>query len=250
MDARTPAIRRLSSLHRRLPLSHTPAGFRGQETDSILSKVVDVGVTEVAPAGCTQVVLSCTEGSIDGMTAAQAADFGGEAGSTAIYYTNQAHVAAGLGPAADVTSKGVRAAVTLAIKQLKSLKVSTAALSLPSGTPLEVCRLATDATIAAVLADYNFDIYITDASRKFHLSTLTIISSEPAVADVVQQAVAIAKGQCLCRDMVNTRAGIADPGFMEDRARDLCCSCPEMTLSVVDADEMLDKGMGLIYGVG
>ena len=37
---------------------------------------------------------------------------------------------------------------------------------------------------------------------------------------------------------------------MEARARELCESCPNMSLMVVDAAEMLDKGMGLIYGVG
>lgn len=37
---------------------------------------------------------------------------------------------------------------------------------------------------------------------------------------------------------------------MEDRAADLCLAHPALSLRVVDDAEMIEKGMGLIHGVG
>lgn len=241
-------LRRLTSLSHTV-LHPEAVGFRGQETESVLSKTVDVTVSSAGLPG-TCIVLATAESAVEGLAGAQAEDFSAKPGATCVFYAPQRTVAAGLGPAAEVTSRGVRAAVAAAVKQLKAMQVGEACIQLPAGTSLSPRRVAADVAIAAVLADYNFDIYITDAARKFHISSLAIVSTDPAVVEIVPQAVAIAQGQCLARDMANTRAGIADPQYMEDRAKELCDGCPEMTLSVVDQAEMLDKGMGLIYGVG
>ena len=210
------------------------------------------------PEGSTVVVLT-TEESLDGagLPAGQAAEFAAKSGALAIAYDVSAGVAAGasrviaagLGPAAEVTSASLRSAVAAAVGALKSAEVTEAYAVLPADTGLDAARVAADATVAAVLADYSFDIYITDEERLFHLSMLTLLS-DADIDDAVAGAFAVAQGQCTARDLANTRAGVATPEYMEARAADLCADFPSLSLSTVDVDEMMEKGMGLIYGVG
>ena len=205
-------------------------------------------------ADATAMILTTAESVSElGLSEAQAADFAGSAGSVAVAYGGAAArvFAVGVGPAAGVTSESLRSAVAAGVKAMKSAKITDAFVILPAGTPLAAERIAADVSTAAVLADYSFDIYINDDERKFHISELTLVSDAPGAAEAADVAYKIASGQCAARDLANTRAGVATPQYMEDRAADLAAEYPDtVTLQVVDEEEMIEKGMGLIYGVG
>ena len=219
------------------------------------STIMQVGAGSGPPPEGSTVVVLTTEESLDGagLPAGQAAEFAAKSGALAIAYDVSAGVAAGasrviaagLGPAAEVTSASQRSAVAAAVGALKSAEVTEAYAVLPADTGLDAARVAADATVAAVLADYSFDIYITDEERLFHLSMLTLLS-DADIDDAVAGAFAVAQGQCTARDLANTRAGVATPEYMEARAADLCADFPSLSLSTVDVDEMMEKGMGLI----
>eukprot|EP01052_Picozoa_sp_SAG31_P037045 SAG31_NODE_4714_length_3012_cov_26.602815_2_plen_211_part_00 len=74
----------------------------------------------------------------------------------------------------------------------------------------------------------------------------------------LDKAPSVKQHTCVCvhlcrsaRDLANTRGGVATPQYMEDRAVEVCAEHPgEISMSVVDVDEMQEKGMGLVYGVG
>lgn len=217
------------------------------------SKLVGISVTASADlADATAMILTTVEGVSElGLPEAQAADFGGSAGNVTVAYgAGAARVfAVGLGPAADVTSEGLRSAVAAGIKAMKGAKVSEAFILLPQDTSIASQRLAADVSMAATLADYSFDIYINDKDRKFHISELTLVC-DGAAGDAAVAAYHIAAGQCAARDLANTRAGVATPQYMEDRAAELVAEHASLSLQVVDEEEMIEKGMGLIYGVG
>ena len=208
-----PALRRLSCLQGSLVRTEF-VGFPGQETTSVLSDVVTVGVA-AGPTGssATAIRLTTAEGVADaGLPTAQAADFAGKAGALCLSYgaSGSRVVAAGLGPAASCTSAGVRSAVAAAVSQLKKLKVSDATIELPTDTNIPLPRLAADIATAAILADYNFDIYITDAERKFHITSLTVLSADPAVA----AAVALSRAKCAMKSAVCSASPYAPLFFL------------------------------------
>ena len=96
-------LRRLTSLSHTV-LRPEAVGFRGQETESVLSKTVDVTVSSAGLPG-TCIVLATAESTVEGLAGAQAEDFGAKPGATCVFYAPQRTVAAGLGPAAEVTSR-------------------------------------------------------------------------------------------------------------------------------------------------
>eukprot|EP00947_MAST-08B_sp_MAST-8B-sp1_P005742 g5742.t1 len=202
--------------------------------------------------------------------AAFKADFSGKAGQITSITGDSRLVVVGLGPAASVTPEILRAAVARAVGVLKSKRVDAAVLSLRCSLPasLPLADGAFHAAMAATLADHSFDLYVspaehstTTARRLHHLSSIAI--EVPAAAPASQQeeckaacarANAISSSQCLVRDLANTRADVADPAFIEARARALvqahAAAGAPITLRVVDYKEMESKGMGLILGVG
>lgn len=195
-------------------------------------------------------MLTTAEGVAEvGLSDMQAADFAGKAGSVAIAYTPARVFAVGLGPAAEVTSESLRSAVAAGVKAMKDARVSEAFVLLPKDTGIASERLAADVSMAATLADYSFDIYINDDDRKFHINELTLVC-DGAASEAALAAYHIAAGQCATRDLANTRAGVATPQYMEDRAAELVAEYESLSLQVVDEEEMIQKGMGLIYGVG
>ena len=226
-----PARRRLDSLTQQLPsLSSSPAAssateragdphYLMQEVSAPYSALVQVGVGSGAlPAGSTVVFFTTTDsvGAL-GLPPAQAADFGGKSAAVTTTYSGSTLASTagadrvfcvGLGPAAAVSSEGFRSAVTAGVAALKAAKITDAYVLLPGDTPLNQARLVADLTVAAVLADYSFDIYISDQARKFHIGTLTIFSDDAGAAAAAAAAYAVAKGQCTARDLVNTRAGV------------------------------------------
>ena len=272
MVQRAPARRRLSSVADQLlatSASSASAAERAgdphylmQEVSAPYSALVQVGVGSGAlPAGSTVMVFTTSDsvGAL-GLPAAQEQDFGGKSAVVTMTYSGTTLastagasrvVAVGVGAAAEVTSEGFRAAVTAGVAALKAARITGAYVLLPSDTPMAQSRLIADFTVAAVLADYSFDIYITDASRKFHVGTLTVFSDDPGAGAAAAAAHAVAKGQCTARDLVNTRAGVATPQYMQERAEELCEAYPgRLSMKVVDDAEMIEKGMGLIHGVG
>ena len=55
----------------------------------------------------------------------------------------------------------------------------------------------------------------------------------------------------MARDLCNTRGSVADPEYMEQAVRKVCGDHPLIKeLLVIKGEELNEKGMGLIYGVG
>jgi leucyl aminopeptidase len=179
-----------------------------------------VSVVAASTASCDTTMVLVTAEALDalGLPAAQATDFGAKSGAVTTVYGDKRVFAVGIGPAADVTSESLRSAVTAGVKALKAAKATAADIVLPAGLSLSANRTAADVTLAAVLADYSFDIYINDEERKFHIETLSVISD---AGEAVEMAYKVAKGQCAAKDLANTRAGVATPQYMEDRAAQL-----------------------------
>ena len=207
------------------------------------STIVSVTTASACPGCDTTMVLVTAEALASdalGMPAAQANDFGAKPGAVTTVYGDKRVFAVGVGPATDVTSESLRSAVTAGVKALKAAKATSACIVLPTGVTLDgLARLAADVTLAAVLADYSFDIYINDEERKFHIDSLTVITDDEHSEHAVEMAYKVAVGQCAAKDLANTRAGVATPQYMEDRAVQLVVEYSDtLTMKVVT------EGMG------
>eukprot|EP01052_Picozoa_sp_SAG31_P037044 SAG31_NODE_4714_length_3012_cov_26.602815_1_plen_175_part_00 len=160
-----------------------------------------IGSANFEAVGKTVVLATTAEGTASlGLAPAVAEDFKGEAGSTLLLHGDCAAapgatrvLLCGLGPASEMDAAKLTAAAAAAVKVLKAGKLESASVLL-SG--VEDATAMSSFALGAVLADYTFDIYITDTARQFHITTLTIVSDTPGLTDAVTEAVVIAKGQC------------------------------------------------------
>ncbi len=100
---------------------------------------------------------------------------------------------------------------------------------------------ADEAALGWLLAGYGYDRYAKNDPPKARLVP-------PAGTDR-DRISAIAAGEALTRDLINTPANDMGPAELEDAARDLAKRY-DATISVIGADELLPRNLPLIHTVG
>jgi leucyl aminopeptidase len=161
----------------------------------------------------------------------------------------------GLGAESKCSRSNLRKAVHQGVMRAIQLKSDSVVLSFASvpvfdqNDPLDAYRIA---TTVSVLSDWAFDDHITLSKKKRqHLSLVVVDDTSTSNAtQAITEASVIAECTCYTRDLANTRGDVATPLFMEEQAAELCAGIPELSLSVVQFEEMKVKGMGLIAAVG
>jgi leucyl aminopeptidase len=141
---------------------------------------------------------------------------------------------------------------------MRAIKLMSDSVVLAFGSAPVFDKNAVDAyrivTTVSMLSDWAFDEHITDeAKKRQHLSLVVIddTGAPPGMATTtITEASVIAECTCYARDLANTRGDVATPLYMEEQATALCAMAPELSMSVVQFDEMKAKGMGLISAVG
>ncbi len=109
---------------------------------------------------------------------------------------------------------------------------------------------ATRLAAAVVLRAWRHDTYRTRLADKLKptLSTLTIISTDSAIAAHWHQASAVIAGMALTRELVTEPANIIYPETFVERCRRL--ADVGIAIQVLDEDAMAAAGMGSLLGVG
>eukprot|EP00762_Andalucia_godoyi_P004593 ANDGO_05104.mRNA.1 putative cytosol aminopeptidase len=196
-------------------------------------------------------------------------DFAGNAGDSLLAFSTSSTSAArrtlyvGTGPAASLSLKTLRSAVHTAISRAKELRAASVDLSLSlalssasaSNASVSLSDAAATAATVAMLSDYAFDRHISDVKRRFHISSLVIHVSaseeEAAVSQAVKKAVTVAQGTIMARNLANERADVATPQFFEEAARHTVEEFPSLlSVSVLDAPQLLASGLHLLHSVG
>ncbi len=212
-------------------------------SDALSSVPADLLVVGVAQGKLTDALAGL--GAFAGALAKLAAEeeFTGKAGSS-LAAPSFGQVAAGrvlLVGLGEVKASDVRAAAGTAGNQARAKGHKNVALAFPGVTP-DVCA----ALEAFAEGNYRFDKYKT-GPKKAAAESLTLVGvAEDAAA--VARAEAMIAGQTLARDLVNEPAAEIYPESLARVAEGLASD--RVSVTVLDFDTIVAKGMGGIVGVG
>lgn len=107
-------------------------------------------------------------------------------------------------------------------------------------------------SFGAKLGSYYFDKYYTDAARQKSIEELTVVADDYRDARRLFRAELdpVANAMWYTRDVSNEPANVIYPQSFVDRWTAHFDGMDNIAITVIDEQEMLEKGMGAIYGVG
>lgn len=192
--------------------------FEGQKDDAVLSKLNDAGSFKGA------------EGEIFALPEVKES-------VCYILYT-------GLGKREDFTVEGFKVAIANAVKKAKSLKVKTVGISLCVWEKLCVGGNVKAIAEAATLAQYEFSYQTTKTKAEPLTIYLTGVPQEKLARaeEVLNEAMNIAQGVCLARDLTNEPSNILYPETLASR---VVAMGEEIGLEVEVMDENQIKALGM-----
>ncbi|MEM7480365.1 MAG: leucyl aminopeptidase family protein [Acidobacteriota bacterium] len=164
----------------------------------------------------------------------------------------------GLGKAGDLTPQRLVRWLTETVDLARTNGAEHLSILLPHH-PQTLGRAAISRVLRAVpLAAYRFDHYRSPGrdgktprgrGRLGEISVIPPRGEEDAYRREASTAIAVAEGVALARDLGNTPASDAHPGWIEDRARALAADAG-LEITVLEGDELAERGMGGLLAVG
>ena len=159
----------------------------------------------------------------------------------------------GLGRRADFDFRRMAAWIERALETLRTNEVERAAWIVPDcaegrgeAAAERICRRLT-------LGSYRFDRYRKECNggpvRLARIAVVPPSGEAETYRGARGFAAAVACGVVLTRDLANSPANVADPAWMEERARELAAD-HGMKIDVLDVEELERRGMGGILAVG
>lgn len=101
---------------------------------------------------------------------------------------------------------------------------------------------------SSLLTNYAFDKY---KEKKYEYVKNIEFVDDADITDIVNKAVVKAKATLYARDLGNERSEVCNPEYLEQQARDLHAKYSDkFDIEVVDTEQLVEKGMNLIYNVG
>ena len=224
------------------------------ETDCIVVNLFE-GVTQ--PGGATGAVDQALDGAIRRLI--DSGDFTGEAGKTALLYTNGAVLSdrvlvVGLGRRETLDLHGVRRAAATAAKEMQRLKGVTSFATVVHGAGaggLDVRAASQAVAEGIVLATYRVKKYRRKGDD-VRLNAAVIVEFDSSkLAEVeagVDQGEIIARAVCKARDLVSEPPNVLTPGELAARVRRIAQDVG-LQYAVLDETEMRGNGMNLLLAV-
>ncbi|MAC47786.1 MAG: leucyl aminopeptidase [Oceanospirillum sp.] len=160
----------------------------------------------------------------------------------------------GTGKADELNDGKFRSLATGLINSIKGGKIASVALNLDD---IELKDGRDNAWKARLLAEntetalYSFDQMKSKEAEELALNEITVVSQDTAA---VEAALAIGQatglGSNVTRNLGNLPGNVCTPVFLAEQAELLVEDCDEMTLTVLDEDQMADLGMHCMLSVG
>jgi leucyl aminopeptidase len=176
--------------------------------------------------------------------AAESGDFTAKAGETLKgYHNGRIVVFVGLGDASEPSKilEDLRSAYAKAVSSLLD-RVESAVVIVEPPEGVE----AREAVVGALLGAYKFDYFKTSESKKRKLSKLSFTASE----SVIEEALAIAEGVYLARDLANAPPHEVSPPKLAEKIQRLFSQLKNVTIEAFDYDKLVEEGFGGIVAVG
>src|SRR3989338_932335 len=180
----------------------------------------------------------------------------GEIYSTIISEPKKAKVLIiGLGKKKELTLERVRRTAGKIVTAVKSLQHQTVIVSLP-----ELLRLNgffTDEEIGRSLAegfllgDYTFEKYLSAEKKKKEIDTIFLVwtKSTERIGKGLKLGRVVAEAANCARDLVNDSASVITPAHLEKTARDFAKTHKNITVRVLNKEELQKEGLNLLLGV-
>ena len=182
-------------------------------------------------------------------------DFGGRAGETALLYGQDGPaprlLLVGLGEKDLFTLEKLRRAAATAARRARSLKLQSAAFSLPALPETAIREIARTVAEGAKLGLYRFDRHKSEADDQ-DLETFWLLADEGALEEAQQGAELgekVAGGSVLARDLANEPSNVATPEYLAQRARKISEEYG-MELAVLDRASIEEEGLTGLATVG
>jgi leucyl aminopeptidase len=217
---------------------------------------MEIDVAAAAPEGATLVVgladpatplPSAADGLAELLSSHEAST---ERGSARLVHLNGRRVvAAGLGARDDLEPDAFRDAATAAVRELKSTVGGGAAWLLDDSLPLSPDEQVRAVVEGAILGAYDPGAWKTASRNGQPIERLTVVGSTAAQA-AAARAATIAAWTNHARDLANAPASELTPVTFADRAAELASRFDTVTTEALEPDEMRERGMGALLGVG
>jgi leucyl aminopeptidase len=158
----------------------------------------------------------------------------------------------GLGPRDELTFFKLARWLARVAEAARSKGIVHAGIVLPPHPETAGPRAAERLLRTALLSAYRFDRFITETETAGRLQAVSVVAP-PGQDEAYRAAHAfaerVADAVVAARDLANTPPNVATPGWMQERAAELALRLGA-TLTVLDAAELLRRGMGGLLAVG
>ncbi len=147
-----------------------------------------------------------------------------------------------------------RRALGSLVRMTEARKAQTMTIRLPKAVLFGVSEeeLARQASTIIQIADYHFDVYITDKNRQIRdITDVALITDSKDIKVMehgIKEGTILANAVNLCRHWIDTPAEHMTPEGIADKARDIAKK-HKLKATVFSEKEVCEKGMGGLCGV-
>jgi leucyl aminopeptidase len=157
----------------------------------------------------------------------------------------------GLGKQDEATPERLRRAYAEALNKAKELKITTAAIQVPTVEGTDQSAVLRAVADGVLLASYKFDQFKGTASnkdgdKKPPIETVTLVGEGEQA--IIEQAQSVYRGVKLARDLGNEPSAVCTPTRFAEVAEEIA-QRGGMQLTVLDRPQMEELGMGGMLGV-
>src|SRR5215208_5399845 len=182
-------------------------------------------------------------------------DFGGKTGETALLYGQGGPaprlLLAGLGEREHFTLEKLRRAAATVARRARTLKLHSAAFSLPAMPDTAIKEISRTVAEGARLGLYRFDRH-KSAGDDHDLETFWLVADEGELQEATEGAglgTKVTEGTVLARDLANEPSNVATPEYLAERARTIAEKYG-MVLDVLDRAGIEEEGLTGLATVG
>ncbi len=217
---------------------------------------VDVADKPLADSGADLTVVGLFDGAglpaeLDGAPGAADAKDGFKKTAT-LYPEKPGRVLAiGLGKRGDWEPERARVAAAIATRAAKGFEAGSIAWVLPAEG--EAAATAAALVEGTILAGYKFDEFKSkpddeDDEPRAEIAALTLLSGE-AIAGAAEVARIATEAENRARHLQDLPSNVVDPEHLADRAAELVASHDNLTVEILDREQIADKKMGGLVAV-
>jgi leucyl aminopeptidase len=154
-------------------------------------------------------------------------------------------IVVGLGDRQSFGPERARRSAAVVHRRARELSTRTLCWVVPAGEEREIARGLIEGTL---LQAYRFDRYKPAVEARPQVEEL-ILAAQEDFSDLAREATIVVEAQNRARDLGNTPANDLPPAALADYARKLPERHPQVTVEVLDGDQIRESGMGAFAAV-